>query len=160
MPASNSSKTVPAWTVWNTTLNSIAWVGKEKNLRTVFLYISVISGVGEVWPPVSSYEENRMRKLMVGKVWISAFLLAALVAGRGDSDKNGNAGNPGAPTTPPTVPGFIALLKVAADEVLRFPRNLGFLFHGKLIVAVHVINERPDTQVTVCTGHMGDTFSL
>jgi len=44
-----------------------------------------------------------MRKVMVSKIWISACLLAALVAGCGDSDKNGNAGNPGAPTTPPTV---------------------------------------------------------
>jgi len=44
-----------------------------------------------------------MRKVMASKMWIPAFLLAALVAGCGDSDKNGNAGNPGAPTTPPTV---------------------------------------------------------
>lgn len=44
-----------------------------------------------------------MRKLLVSKMWISAFLLAAFVAGCGDSDKNGNAGNPGAPLTPPTV---------------------------------------------------------
>src|ERR1700737_3126713 len=44
-----------------------------------------------------------MRKLMVGKVWISAFLLAGFVAGCGDSDKNAGAGNPGAPLVPPTV---------------------------------------------------------
>jgi hypothetical protein len=44
-----------------------------------------------------------MRKLIVGKIWISAVLLAALVGGCGDPDKNGNPGNPGAPTTPPTV---------------------------------------------------------
>jgi hypothetical protein len=54
-------------------------------------------------PPAASYEEKLMRKLMFGKMWISAFLLAAVVAGCGDSDKNGNAGNPAAPTTPPTV---------------------------------------------------------
>jgi len=44
-----------------------------------------------------------MRKLKVSKMWISAFLLAVLVAGCGDPDKNANAGNPGAPLTPPTV---------------------------------------------------------
>jgi len=44
-----------------------------------------------------------MRKLMVSKIWISAFLLAVLVAGCSDSDKNPGAGNPGAPLTPPTV---------------------------------------------------------
>lgn len=44
-----------------------------------------------------------MRKLKVSKIWISAFLLAVLVAGCGDPDKNANAGNPGAPLTPPTV---------------------------------------------------------
>jgi hypothetical protein len=54
-------------------------------------------------PPAASYEEKLMRKLMVSKMLISAFLLAAVVAGCGDSDKNGNAGSPGAPTTPPTV---------------------------------------------------------
>ena len=42
-----------------------------------------------------------MRKLMVSKVWISAFLLAVLVAGCSDADKN--PGNPGSPLTPPTV---------------------------------------------------------
>jgi hypothetical protein len=44
-----------------------------------------------------------MHKLMVSKIWISAFLLAVLVAGCSDSDKNAGAGNPGAPLTPPTV---------------------------------------------------------
>jgi len=43
-----------------------------------------------------------MRKLMVSKIWIPAFLLAALVAGCGDSDKG--AGNSNNPLTPPTVP--------------------------------------------------------
>ena len=42
-----------------------------------------------------------MRKLMVSKVWISAFLLAVLAAGCSDADKN--PGNPGSPLTPPTV---------------------------------------------------------
>jgi len=42
-----------------------------------------------------------MRKSMVSKIWIPAFLLAALVAGCGDSDKN--AGAAGGPLTPPTV---------------------------------------------------------
>jgi hypothetical protein len=44
-----------------------------------------------------------MRKFMVSKIWISAFLLAVLVAGCSDSDKTPGAGNPGAPLTPPTV---------------------------------------------------------
>jgi len=44
-----------------------------------------------------------MHKAKVIKIWISAFLLAALGAGCGDSDKNGNAGTATAPTTPPTV---------------------------------------------------------
>jgi hypothetical protein len=44
-----------------------------------------------------------MRKFMVSKIWISAFLLVAFVAGCGDPDKNAGAGNPGAPLTPPTV---------------------------------------------------------
>jgi ice-binding like protein/Big-like domain-containing protein len=44
-----------------------------------------------------------MRKFRVGNIWILAFLLAALVAGCGDSDKNANAGKPGDPLTPPTV---------------------------------------------------------
>jgi ice-binding like protein/Big-like domain-containing protein len=39
-----------------------------------------------------------MRKSKVSKIWIPAFLLAALVAGCGDSDKNA-----GGPLTPPTV---------------------------------------------------------
>ena len=44
-----------------------------------------------------------MRKLKVIRIWISAFLLAVLAVGCGDSDKNGNAGNPSAPLIPPTV---------------------------------------------------------
>jgi hypothetical protein len=44
-----------------------------------------------------------MHKLMVSKMWISAFLLAVLVAGCGDSDKGASTGNPGNPLTPPTV---------------------------------------------------------
>jgi ice-binding like protein/Big-like domain-containing protein len=47
-----------------------------------------------------------MRKLMVSKIWIPAFLLAAVVAGCGDSDKGAPAGplsTPGvASVTPPT----------------------------------------------------------
>jgi len=42
-----------------------------------------------------------MRKSMVSKIWISAFLLAVLVAGCSDADKN--PANPGSPLTPPTV---------------------------------------------------------
>src|ERR1700721_162090 len=44
-----------------------------------------------------------MRKLTVRKMWIPAFLLAVLMAGSGDPDKNAGAGNPGDPLTPPTV---------------------------------------------------------
>jgi hypothetical protein len=44
-----------------------------------------------------------MRKLKVSKIWIPAFLLAVVMAGCGDPDKNAGAGNPGAPLTPPTV---------------------------------------------------------
>lgn len=44
-----------------------------------------------------------MRKLTVGKLWIPAFLLAVLLAGCGDPDKNAGAGNATAPLTPPTV---------------------------------------------------------
>jgi hypothetical protein len=42
-----------------------------------------------------------MRKFMVSKIWISAFLLAAFVAGCGDPDKI--PGSAGSPLTPPTV---------------------------------------------------------
>ena len=44
-----------------------------------------------------------MRKLTVSTIWISAFLLAFLVAGCSDPDANPNAKNPGAPLTPPAV---------------------------------------------------------
>jgi hypothetical protein len=44
-----------------------------------------------------------MRKLTVRKIWIPAFLLAVLMAGCGDPDKNAGSGSPGAPLTPPTV---------------------------------------------------------
>jgi hypothetical protein len=44
-----------------------------------------------------------MRKLKVSKIWIPAFLLAVLVVGCSDPDKNPGAGNPGDPLTPPTV---------------------------------------------------------
>jgi len=44
-----------------------------------------------------------MRKFMVSKIWIPAFLFAVVMAGCGDPDKNPGAGNPGAPLTPPTV---------------------------------------------------------
>ncbi|MHB8500047.1 MAG: ice-binding family protein [Candidatus Acidiferrales bacterium] len=44
-----------------------------------------------------------MRKLKFTKVWISAFLLAAVIAGCGDPDKNAGAGKPGNPLTPPSV---------------------------------------------------------
>src|SRR6202140_2975940 len=52
---------------------------------------------------VTGEEEKLMRTLKVSKIWISAFLLAVLVAGCSDPDKNAGAGNPGAPLTPPTV---------------------------------------------------------
>jgi hypothetical protein len=42
-----------------------------------------------------------MRKMKVRKIWIPVFLLAALMAGCGDSDTT--AGQPGNPLTPPTV---------------------------------------------------------
>jgi ice-binding like protein/Big-like domain-containing protein len=44
-----------------------------------------------------------MRKLKVSKIWIPAFLLAVLVVGCSDPDKNAGAGNPGDQLTPPTV---------------------------------------------------------
>jgi hypothetical protein len=50
---------------------------------------------------VTGEEEKLMRKLMVSKIWISAFLLAVLMAGCSDADKN--PANPGSPLTPPTV---------------------------------------------------------
>ena len=50
-----------------------------------------------------------MRKLMASKIWIPAFVLAALILGCGDPDKNANGANPGAPTTPPTVLSVIPL---------------------------------------------------
>jgi hypothetical protein len=52
---------------------------------------------------VTGEEEKLMRTLKVSKIWISAFLLAVLVAGCGDSDKGANTGNPSNPLTPPTV---------------------------------------------------------
>jgi len=44
-----------------------------------------------------------MSKLRVGNIWIPAFLLAAVLAGCGDPDKNAGTGNPGDPLSPPTV---------------------------------------------------------
>jgi hypothetical protein len=44
-----------------------------------------------------------MRTLKVSKIWIPAFLLAVVMAGCSDPDKNAGAGNPGSPLTPPTV---------------------------------------------------------
>jgi len=50
-----------------------------------------------------------MRKLMVGKTWIPAFLLAVAMAGCGDSDKQGSATSPlTAPTVLSVVPGLAA----------------------------------------------------
>jgi hypothetical protein len=48
-----------------------------------------------------------MRKLMVGKIWIPAFLLAVAMAGCGDSDKS--TGGATAPLTPPTVLSVVPL---------------------------------------------------
>jgi Ice-binding-like/Bacterial Ig-like domain len=45
-----------------------------------------------------------MRKLKVSKIWIPAFLLAALVAGCGDPDKGANAGPLAAPTVVSVTP--------------------------------------------------------
>src|SRR5579864_6281000 len=44
-----------------------------------------------------------MRKSKVSKVWIPAFLLAVVMAGCSDPDKNAGTGGPGDPLTPPTV---------------------------------------------------------
>ncbi len=44
-----------------------------------------------------------MRKSKVSEIWIQAFLLAVVMAGCSDADKNPGAGNPGAPLTAPTV---------------------------------------------------------
>ena len=46
-----------------------------------------------------------MCKLKVSKIWIPALLLAVLVVGCSDPDKNAGAGGPGSPLTPPTVTG-------------------------------------------------------
>jgi hypothetical protein len=43
-----------------------------------------------------------MCKLKVSKMWVPVFLLAVLVVGCGDPDKNAGAGGPGDPLTPPT----------------------------------------------------------
>jgi hypothetical protein len=44
-----------------------------------------------------------MRKLKVSKVWIPAFVLAVVMAGCSDPDKNAGTLGPGDPLTPPTV---------------------------------------------------------
>jgi Ice-binding-like/Bacterial Ig-like domain len=44
-----------------------------------------------------------MRKSKFTNVWITAFLLAGLLAGCGDPDANSGAGKPGSPLTPPAV---------------------------------------------------------
>jgi hypothetical protein len=44
-----------------------------------------------------------MRKLMVRRIWVSAFLLTVFAIGCSDPDKNAGTGSPGAPLTPPTV---------------------------------------------------------
>ena len=44
-----------------------------------------------------------MRNSKLGKIWISAFLLAGFVAGCGDPDKNAGSLGPGDPLSPPTV---------------------------------------------------------
>jgi hypothetical protein len=55
-----------------------------------------------------------MRKLKVSKIWIPAFLLAAVMAGCGDSDVSGG---PTSPLTPPTV------LTVTPNGPLACPNN-------------------------------------
>jgi hypothetical protein len=49
------------------------------------------------------YEEKLMRKSRVGRFWIPTLLLAAVLGGCGDPDKNAGSGKPGDPLTPPTV---------------------------------------------------------
>jgi len=44
-----------------------------------------------------------MRNSNFRNLWIPAFLLAVVIAGCGDPDKNAGAGSPGSPLTPPTV---------------------------------------------------------
>jgi hypothetical protein len=48
-------------------------------------------------------EEKHMRKLKVCNIWISAFLLAVVMAGCSDPDKHSGTGNPNDPLTPPVV---------------------------------------------------------
>jgi Ice-binding-like/Bacterial Ig-like domain len=61
-----------------------------------------------------------MHKLKVSSIWILAFLLAVVIAGCGDPDKNPGAGNPGAPLTPPTVTSVTPL----AGATLVCPNNV------------------------------------
>jgi hypothetical protein len=52
-----------------------------------------------------------MRNLKVGKFWFSALLLAAVLGGCGDPDKNAGTGNPGGQLTPP---GVVSVVPVGA----------------------------------------------
>jgi len=47
--------------------------------------------------------EKLMRKLKFTKVWVTAFLVAGLLAGCSDPDANSGAAKPGSPLTPPAV---------------------------------------------------------
>src|SRR5260370_26656321 len=68
-----------------------------------------------------------MRKLKVRKIWIPAFLLAVLMVGCRESDKNAGAGNPGDPLTPPTVvsvtPSDGACLRTPVTATFSKPMN-------------------------------------
>jgi hypothetical protein len=64
---------------------------RRLNLYSVYSTVSRV----EVWNAMLlGKEEKLMRKLMVGKIWIPAFLLAVAMAGCGDSDRAGGATSP------------------------------------------------------------------
>jgi hypothetical protein len=70
---------------------------RRLNLYSVYSTMSRV----EVWNAMLlGKEEKLMRKLMVGKIWIPAFLLVVAMAGCGDSDVGGGATSA---TTAPTV---------------------------------------------------------
>jgi hypothetical protein len=84
---------------------------RRLNLYSVYSTMSRV----EVWNAMLlGKEEKLMRKLMVGKIWIPAFLLAVAMAGCGDSDVGGG---PASPTATPTVP------TVTPNGTLLCPNN-------------------------------------
>lgn len=68
-----------------------------------------------------------MRKFKVGQVLVLAFLLAVVMAGCSDPDKNAGAGNPGDQLSPPTVlsvtPGAGACLTTPVTATFSKPMN-------------------------------------